>query len=178
MEMGYPARNFNSLAAHSSPWTKADTFYRKKAATEEIPDFFKVRDSDGSAVLCHQCQTSATDVRAIIPCSLCSLYWHLDCLEPPLLIPPVLRTWRCPSHPDDLLATLPGELAPAHRFRKIKGVPEIPQAYGRGMRNNGFINVDDSADPPIDQTGWNNVQSFGRVVRVPAQGIRLDTIEK
>ncbi|KAK2732126.1 phd-finger domain-containing protein [Colletotrichum kahawae] len=148
----------------------------KKKGYEEAPDFFKVRDADSSAVLCHNCQHPATDNRAIIPCSLCGLYWHLDCLDPPLAIPPVVRTWRCPVHADDLLATLPEQLAPAHRFRKIKGAPTITPAFSRGMRNNGFIEIEE--EESSDETGWSDVKTFGRVYKLPAKGVVLDFISQ
>ncbi|TQN73094.1 hypothetical protein CSHISOI_02385 [Colletotrichum shisoi] len=149
----------------------------KKKGYEETPDFFKIRDGDGSAVLCHNCQLPAADNRAILPCSQCSLYWHLDCLDPPLAIPPVLRTWRCPMHADDLLAELPKELAPAHRFRKIKGAPAITPAFSRGMKNNGIIEIEDE-ESEDEATGWNDVKTFGRVYKLPAKGIILDFISQ
>ncbi|OHE95475.1 PHD-finger domain-containing protein [Colletotrichum orchidophilum] len=151
----------------------------KKKGYEEAPDFFKVRDADGSAVLCHNCQHPSADNRAIIPCSLCGLHWHLDCLDPPLAIPPVVRTWRCPAHADDLLATLPEELAPAHRFRKIKGTPVIIPAFSRGMRNNGYIEIDDEDEESEDEnSGWSDVKSFGRVYKLSSKGVVLDFISQ
>ncbi|KAK2009796.1 PHD-finger domain-containing protein [Colletotrichum eremochloae] len=151
----------------------------KKKGYEEAPDFFRVRDADGSAVLCHNCQHPAADNRAILPCSQCGLYWHLDCLNPPLAIPPVLRTWRCPMHIDDLLAELPKELAPAHRFRKIKGAPAITPAFSRGMKNNGVIEIEEEGEESGgEETGWNDVKTFGRVYKLPAKGIVLDFISQ
>lgn len=149
---------------------------RKKPGYDEAPDFFKVRDADGTPVLCHVCQGPAADNRAIIPCSICGLYWHLDCLDPPLAIPPVVRTWRCPAHADELLGGLPESLTPAHRFRKIKDAPVIEQAYSRGMKNNGFIEVDD--DESDEDSGWKDFTSFGRVYKLPAKGIMLDFISQ
>ncbi|OHW93597.1 PHD-finger domain-containing protein [Colletotrichum incanum] len=149
----------------------------KKKGYEEAPDFFKVRDADGSAVLCHNCQRPAADNRAILPCSQCGLYWHLDCLDPPLAIPPVLRTWRCPMHVDDLLAELPKQLAPAHRFRKIKGAPAITPAFSRGMKNNGVIEIEEE-ESEEEETGWNDVKTFGRVYKLPAKGVVLDFISQ
>lgn len=154
--------------------TSADTCRRRKAGYEEAPDFFKIRDPDGSAVLCHNCHKAADTNRAIIPCSSCGLYWHLDCLDPPMAIPPVLRTWICPAHVDGLLATVPGGLAPAHRHRKIKGAPAITPAFSRGVRNNGFIDV--VYDEPQDQSGYHEVKQFGRTLKLPSTGIILDVI--
>lgn len=37
--------------------------------------------------------------RPILSCSICPLYWHLDCLETPLVsFPPSSVTWTCPIH--------------------------------------------------------------------------------
>lgn len=142
-----------------------------------MPDFFKQRD-EGQPVLCHACQTAATDVRAIIPCSLCSLYWHIDCLDPPLAVPPVLKTWRCPMHVDELMVEAPS-LAPAHRFRKIKGAQIIVPALSRGLKNNGLIEVDWSDEPEsTNDSGWPDPDSFGRAYKLPAKGIVLDFIEQ
>jgi len=151
----------------------ADARHRKKGGYEETPDFYKIRDTDGSAVLCHNCQKSAASSKAIIPCSVCGLYWHLDCLDPPLAIPPVLRTWVCPAHVDDLLGTV-GGLAPAHRHRKIKGAPPITPAFSRGNRNNGFIEV--VYDEQQDNSGYREVKQFGRTLKLPSTGIILDVI--
>lgn len=150
---------------------------RKKNGYDELPDFFKQRD-DGQAVLCHDCQKPATDVRAIIPCSQCPLYWHIDCLDPPLAVPPVLKNWRCPVHVDEILTQAP-PLAPAHRFRKVKGSQAITPALPRGIRNNGHIEVDWSDDTEIrDDSGWPDSASFGREYKLPAKSIVLDFIEQ
>lgn len=148
-----------------------------KKGVEEPFDFFKLRNADGSAVLCHQCQKGASDNRPIVPCSVCGLNWHLECLDPPLAVPPVPRTWRCPLHTEDMLAELPGSLAPAHRYRKIKHAPAIEQSYSRGLANNGYIEVeyDDSED---EADAWRHHKGFGRLHRLSAKGIKLDFIAR
>ncbi|XXH05104.1 hypothetical protein Hte_011528 [Hypoxylon texense] len=148
-----------------------------KKGVEEPFDFFKLRNADGSAVLCHQCQKGASDNRPIVPCSVCGLNWHLECLDPPLAVPPVPRTWRCPLHMEDMLAELPGSLAPAHRYRKIKNAPVIEQSYTRGMANNGYIEVeyDDSED---EADAWRHYKGFGHIHRLSAKGIKLDFISR
>ncbi|KAK3692746.1 hypothetical protein B0T22DRAFT_495795 [Podospora appendiculata] len=139
---------------------------RKKKSDEETPDFFRTRDNDGNAVICHNCQRASSQDRAIIPCSLCGLWWHLD----------FLRTWKCPCHVDDLLSKLPGALGPAHRFRKIKGAPVVQPAFSRGYINNGYIEVDLERDE--DESGWKNVETYGRTVRLPEKGIKLDFLSR
>lgn len=143
-----------------------------------MPDFFKQRE-DGQAVLCHHCQKSASEGRAIIACSVCPFHWHIDCLYPPLAVPPALKTWRCPAHVDEVLIEVP-KLAPAHRHRKVKGSPPIIPALSRGLKNNGHIEVDwtDDQDEASDDAGWPEPETFGRTHRLPAKGVVLDFIEQ
>ena len=110
-----------------------------------------------------------------MPCSLCGLHWHLDCLDPPAANAPVPRTFRCPAHVDDLLAKIPGSLGPAHRFRKIKGAPAIKPSYSRGLINNGWIDIDGESE---DESGWKEVETFGKTYRLPSQGIKLDFLSR
>jgi hypothetical protein len=153
---------------------------KKSNGYDEAPDFFKQRD-EGEAVLCHNCQKPAASDRAIIPCSICSFSWHLDCLDPPLSIPPVLKTWRCPAHAEEVLLTAP-PLAPAHRFRKIKGADAITPALSRGLKNNGHIEIDWTENIATktedDNSGWRDFASFGRTYKIPAKGVVLDFIEQ
>jgi hypothetical protein len=135
-----------------------------------------LRDADGNAVICHSCQKSAGPSRAIIPCSACGLFWHMDCLDTPLAYPPVLRTWKCPLHADNLLGTLPAILHPAHKYRKVKDAPVIRPTFTRGYVNNGFIEVD--LDDSEDESGWRDVETFGRTVRLSERGIKLDFLSR
>ncbi|KJZ78955.1 hypothetical protein HIM_01728 [Hirsutella minnesotensis 3608] len=150
---------------------------KKRTGYDELPDFFKQRE-DGQAVLCHACQKPATDVRAIIPCSLCTFHWHIDCLDPPLAVPPPLKSWRCPAHIDDVLIEVPG-LAPAHRFRRLKGSHVITPAISRGLKNNGHIEIDWSEETEeLERSGWPDPPSFGRTYKLSSTGIVLDFIEQ
>ncbi|KAK4106056.1 hypothetical protein N658DRAFT_482003 [Parathielavia hyrcaniae] len=149
---------------------------KKKNADDEAPDFYRLRDGDGNAAICHSCNKSSGTDRAIVPCSICGLWWHLDCLDPPVAYPPALRTWKCPLHADDLLASLPATLHPAHKYRKVKDVPIIRPAFTRGFVNNGFVEID--LDDAENESGWNDVESFGRTVRLSEQGIKLDFISR
>ncbi|KAI1116048.1 hypothetical protein F5Y14DRAFT_449540 [Nemania sp. NC0429] len=148
-----------------------------KKNAEEAFDFFKLRNGD-KAVLCHHCHKGVTDNRPIIPCSVCGLNWHLECLDPPLAVPPILRTWRCPCHVDDLLGNLPERLAPAHKYRKIKNMPEIKQAYSRGLSNNGWIEIEDDDSEDDDEATWRQGRAFGRVFRLSAKGIKRDFMSR
>ncbi len=172
-----PGANRNRYVPWPPTMAKCVLTRRRKRGYEEAPDFFRVRDAEGHAVLCHSCNRSAEESRAIIPCAFCGLWWHTDCLDPPMANPPVLRNWRCPAHADDVLSKLPSMLGPAHRFRKIKFAPTIKPSYSRGMMNNGFIEFN-SEDESDDNSGWKDVRTFGRVYRVGARGVELDFLER
>lgn len=70
-------------------------------------------------------------------------------------------------------------LAPAHRFRKIKGSQTIVPSLTRGTKNNGYIEIDWEDEPePANNSGWPDPDSFGRAYKLPAKGIVLDFIEQ
>ncbi|XP_063883158.1 PHD finger protein 12-like isoform X2 [Scylla paramamosain] len=50
------------------------------------------------AKLCFQCNKSCR-IGPLIPCDYCQLFFHLDCLDPPLTTPP-MNKWMCPNHPE------------------------------------------------------------------------------
>lgn len=162
-------------------WSLANPHFRatKKEKEEKLEniEFQRVINADGTPALCFKCQQGSREDRLMVPCSLCGLNWHIDCLDPPLAIPPV-RSWRCPCHVDDINTGIIARLAPAHKLRKVKGAPIKEQAYSRGMPNNGNIEIEeDSDDDELDFTrqGYND---FGRVYRVPEKGIKLDFISR
>ncbi|KAH8895027.1 hypothetical protein GQ53DRAFT_762393 [Thozetella sp. PMI_491] len=163
---------------------------RKKKNDEEAGlEFHRLRDpvNDDKAVLCHACGRPCSPVRPIVPCPDCGLYWHLDCVDPPMAnVPVVLRDWRCPAHVDDLLKELPGALGPAHKHRKIKGAAVIQPAFSRGNLNNGFIEVlpdyeaDELSDfPPVhDCSGWRDVDNYGKTIELSGTGIQKDFMSR
>ena len=115
----------------------------------------------------------------IIPCSFCGLYWHLDCLPNPLAKEPAPgRQWRCPAHVDDLLQLVPAQLAPAHRFRKIKGLSAIKPAVSRGIKNSGHIEIDSEESEPEEAPGFYEQREYGHVYKLPERGVKLDFISK
>lgn len=90
---------------------------------------YQLKDKNGAPVLCFRCGTSAlppglaaaapatkrarrstakTPVpetgKSILSCDHCPLFWHLDCLDPPLpTMPPITKRWMCPNHADQIL---------------------------------------------------------------------------
>ncbi|ESZ92138.1 hypothetical protein SBOR_7469 [Sclerotinia borealis F-4128] len=148
---------------------------------DEAPDYFRLKDNKGNPIICHNCHLSASQPsRAIIPCSYCSLSWHLDCLDPPLAKePPPGKSWRCPAHVDDLLEQVPGSLGSAHRYRKIKGASLIKPVLPRGHKNNGHIEIENTVSEDEDQgSGFYEQREYGHVYKLPEDGIKLDFISR
>ena len=55
---------------------------------------------------CFRCDKTARK-GTLIRCDFCPLYWHLDCLDPPLTSAPLpMRKWKCPNHADHSLVRL------------------------------------------------------------------------
>lgn len=153
-----------------------------RAGWEEAPDYFRKRDSKGKPILCHSCGLQAeAPSRVIIPCSFCGLYWHLDCLDMPLAKEPAPgRLWQCQAHVDDLLRLIPGSLAPAHRFRKIKGAATVQPGFCRGLKNHGHIEIENepTSDGVESQPTLYEERPFGRITKLTEQSIKLDFLLK
>lgn len=154
---------------------------QQRKGKHEEQDLYRLYDRKGQPVLCHVCSEGSGGKTPIITCSYCNLSWHLDCLDPPLANPPgngPTRPWKCPCHIDDLLAIPNKRLGPAHKFRRIKGKPAIRPEFARGVRNQGHIEVE--LDPTDDEKDSDFVEEreFGRVYKLPQQGIILDFIDR
>ncbi|CAO3595319.1 unnamed protein product [Absidia cylindrospora] len=64
----------------------------------EEQDYHRLKDKNGHFIFCYWCHRTALK-KPMISCDFCPLYWHLDCLDPPLTIPPnIAKKWRCPCH--------------------------------------------------------------------------------
>ncbi|KIX98499.1 uncharacterized protein Z520_05800 [Fonsecaea multimorphosa CBS 102226] len=172
------------------PRTQNNTAKMNRAGFIEEPNYKETRDSKGHIIRCYRCNMTANG-RDIIPCDFCPARWHLDCIDPPLAVPPRRRpgdkpgaSWRCPLHVEhDLVAVgrqtekAPGELGRVPRLRKPKNAVPLDVSLSRGFRNNGIIEVELEKDQPeLDRT--KEVQMHGKIYRIPEKGIRLDFIDR
>ena len=159
-----------------------------RAGFFEEPNYKESRDGKGKLMTCYQCGKSANN-RDLIPCDFCEHKWHLDCLDPPLAVPPRRRigdkvnaTWRCPLHVEQDLAGMgrqaeaaPGDLGRHPRPRKPKNGRPVDVSMPRGFQNNGVIEVDFIKD---EMPGIKDIAMNGGVFRLPEMGIRLDFIDR
>jgi hypothetical protein len=158
-----------------------------RAGFIEEPNYKELRDSKNNLIVCYRCNLTSNG-RDIIPCDYCPARWHLDCLDPPLAVPPRRRkdnpnsTWRCPLHIENDLATrdrqelaTPGELGRMPRLRRPKHAIPYDVDLTRGYKNNGLIDIELMKE---DEPNIEEVDRMGTVVRLPEKGIRLDFIDR
>ncbi|KAM5535620.1 hypothetical protein V8D89_010787 [Ganoderma adspersum] len=156
----------------------------------EDRDPYRLKDRNGDPVLCFCCGTSALPPglaadsptakrarrsaanvnnyetgRAIISCDYCHLHWHLDCLDPPMIVmPPWSKKWMCPNHAE-------GTLQPPRRIPRANVTP-IDVIKPRQW-NNGNIEIVQVETVNVDEVLIN-----GRRYRVPERIITLDFWDK
>ncbi|KAK3674584.1 hypothetical protein LTR78_005670 [Recurvomyces mirabilis] len=167
---------------------------RNRAGYDELPDYYKLKDSKGNTVLCYQCNQSSQPsqgqpARSIVQCDYCGENWHLDCLDPPLANPPArswdgkkIHDWMCPLHADQELRTVDASmLVPRRRLhvRRPRNARVIDVSLNRGFKNNGVVDViEDDSDETDSEFYDDETQEEGVVYRMPAHGIKLDFIDK
>lgn len=158
-----------------------------RAGFIEEPNYKEPRDPKGKLNLCKGCGLGANG-KDLVPCDYCDAKWHLDCVDPPLPIPPRRRagdkpnaSWRCPLHIEQDLVGLgrqaeaaPGDLGGQPRLRKPKNAKPVDVDFPRGFRNNGVIDVELSKDGPSIR----ELDMHGSIFRLPEQAIRLDFIDR
>lgn len=131
-------------------------------------------DSKGKLIVCVACGRTSNGVRPIIQCDYCPCSWHMDCVDPPLAIPPTQKpgsdktyhNWMCPNHPShELYSVAPaeGEKGRIHRIRR--------------PRNPRVIDVDVLPDDS-EVERLEEQESQGIVYRVSEKGIKLNFIER
>lgn len=86
------------------------------------------------------------------------------------------RQWRCPLHVDDLLSILPAILAPAHKFRKIRGTNPVYPTIPRGNKNNGLIEIEN--EPSDDDENFEEIERYGKIYKVSDRDVKLDFLSK
>ncbi|KAL4780151.1 hypothetical protein BJX76DRAFT_56094 [Aspergillus varians] len=70
------------------------------------PFLLRTIDAKGNLIFCTKCGRTTNGRRPIIQCDFCPCAFHMDCVDPPLAVPPIQRpgsdrlhhTWMCPNH--------------------------------------------------------------------------------
>ncbi|KAI5811221.1 hypothetical protein DFH27DRAFT_16488 [Peziza echinospora] len=139
----------------------------KRGGFVEELDHYRTKDKNGQSIFCYKCGLSSLGQKKIISCDFCPLYWHLDCLNPPLANPPApARKWMCPAHAEQ------GLLQP----RRPRNAKVVDTFLRRGHRNNGYIEIENSESE--DEMQFHEHEQGGVIYRLPERGIKLDFIDK
>ncbi|KAL8681570.1 MAG: hypothetical protein Q9186_002310 [Xanthomendoza sp. 1 TL-2023] len=142
----------------------------------DVPaDTYKLKDSKDNIILCYKCHESAMGRREMVNCDFCSLYWHLDCVDPPLASAPKKfgkSIWKCPSHVDSEIAVPRSASGKTYKIRRPKDPRVIVPALTRGIKNNGMIEIED------DEISEEEDQPPGTIFLIPARTVKLDFISK
>ncbi|KAL7005794.1 hypothetical protein EMMF5_004710 [Cystobasidiomycetes sp. EMM_F5] len=104
-----------------------------KGGYEERDPYRQTKDRAGTLATCHKCGKLADAAKAkrILGCDFCESYWHLDCLDPPLVgMPAPTRRWMCPIHADKAIP-------PSKKLKHAK----VVRVKDRSSANNGDIEI-------------------------------------
>ncbi|CAG8441417.1 8356_t:CDS:2 [Ambispora leptoticha] len=97
-------RRINPVQFELPTWIKDSFEGVTTEPTGHYPDYTQLQDEKGNYIYCHWCRKPPSRQKPAIPCDYCPMYWHLDCLDPPLVKRPSLyKKWMCPCHVDHLL---------------------------------------------------------------------------
>ncbi|KAI9783606.1 MAG: hypothetical protein M1816_001312 [Peltula sp. TS41687] len=179
------------------------TFYEapsKETAGKEVPviEPLAKENQQDKIILCFKCGKGAYDRQKIVQCDFCPLYWHLDCVDPPIphFAPRQgaqsqdLGDWMCPAHVDhDLEGTDPSyrlysrnlvgnNVEPTNRttkVRKPKNAKVIDVGLKGDSRNRGIIEIENE---PSDNEQSRFDREAGATVRIPEKRIKMDFIAK
>lgn len=149
-----------------------------------------------SVALCFACGQTSNGGHEIIGCSYCPLFWHLDCLDPPLATSPFRHSslkpektqkivWQCPNHKDSEMHTLAEPIVgrrgtTRNASGKVKKVRRPKHAtikdvgLRRGYVNNGIIEI---LNDPSDEDNDLEMEA-GIVPRLQEKGIKLDFADR
>lgn len=131
-------------------------------------------DNKGKLIVCVACGLTSNGKRPIIQCDYCPCSWHMDCVDPPLAIPPTQKagsdrahhSWMCPNHIDHelyVVHTENGAYAGKTRIRR----PRHPRVIDVDI-----LPSDDEAEKLQEQ------ESQGIVYRVSEHGVKLDFVDR
>ncbi|KKA17279.1 PHD finger domain protein, partial [Rasamsonia emersonii CBS 393.64] len=134
----------------------------------------RLYDSKGRLIVCVACGQTSNGKRPIIQCDYCPCSWHMDCVDPPLAIPPnqkhgsdkVYHNWMCPNH-------IEHELYVVHMDNSgYAGKTRIRRPRHPRVIDVDVLPEDGEAEKLEEQ------ESQGIVYRVSERGLKLNFIER
>ncbi|KAG2196504.1 hypothetical protein INT47_012798 [Mucor saturninus] len=150
---------------------------RYRNGLPDRPDYHQLTDRNGKFRLCYYCRKTALK-KPMVSCDFCPLYWHLDCLNPPLAIPPnPAKKWRCPNHIENFIKT-PREPKNATQVTINRENPMPSSAYHHHLSQivQSELNDNHHVDSKSKLTRAENIitSKTGIVYRLPVNPIQAD----
>ncbi|KAL4939290.1 hypothetical protein BDV06DRAFT_38501 [Aspergillus oleicola] len=138
------------------------------------PFLLRTIDAKGNLIFCVKCGRTTNGRRPIIQCDYCPCAFHMDCVDPPLAVPPTQRagsdrlhhTWMCPNHAlHDMHYTVRDE----EGYETIKRIrrPKAPR----------YVDIEILPEPDEDDN-LEDQEEEGVTYRVSEKGVKLDFIER
>jgi hypothetical protein len=135
----------------------------------------RLYDSKGKLIVCVACGQTSNGKRPIIQCDFCPCSWHMDCVDPPLAIPPHQRAgsdhtylnWMCPNHIEHELYVVHTDANNGYAGKSRIRRPRNPRVIDVDV-----LPSDGEAEKLEEQ------ESQGIVYRVSEHGLKLNFIER
>ncbi|ORE11634.1 hypothetical protein BCV72DRAFT_332190 [Rhizopus microsporus var. microsporus] len=160
---------------------KPSRYKNGNSINPDILDYSTMKDKNGKFIRCYHCRKIAFK-KLMIACDYCSLYWHLDCLTPPMAGPPnSSRRWRCPNHIENVIKPTRQQKHPEiihvdhspcvykNYFNII--IKEEQEQEEKEPKPEPFLYLDDYHRPNVDIL----VNKDGTVYMLPEEPIQFDT---
>ncbi|KAL3473991.1 hypothetical protein BJX99DRAFT_187903 [Aspergillus californicus] len=138
------------------------------------PFLLRTIDAKGNLIFCVKCGRTTNGRRPIIHCDFCSCAFHMDCIDPPLAVPPTQRpgsdrlhhTWMCPNHAwHDMFYVVKDE--EGHELIKRIRRPRKPR----------YVDIEILPEDDEDEN-LEEQDKEGVTYRVPEKGVKLDFIQR
>ncbi|KAL4903254.1 hypothetical protein BDW74DRAFT_53692 [Aspergillus multicolor] len=138
------------------------------------PFLLRITDAKGKLIVCVRCGHTTNGRRPIIQCDFCPCAFHMDCLDPPLAVPPTQRagsdrlyhTWMCPNHAlHDMCYPVKDD--EGYEFMKRIRRPKNPR----------YVDIEILPEKEEDEN-LEDEEKEGITYRVSEKGIKLDFIQR
>ncbi|KAL3467750.1 hypothetical protein BJX64DRAFT_122802 [Aspergillus heterothallicus] len=138
------------------------------------PFLLRTVDAKGNLIFCTKCGRTTNGRRPIIQCDYCPCAFHMDCVDPPLAVPPTQRpgsdrlhhNWMCPNHAlHDMYYVVRDD--EGHETMKWIRRPKNPR----------YVDIEVLPDDD-EEENLEEQETEGITYRVSEKGVKLDFIER
>ncbi|KAL2819235.1 hypothetical protein BJX63DRAFT_32223 [Aspergillus granulosus] len=158
-----PLPRINPRAARGSRYGRYDD-----------PFLLRTIDAKGNLIFCTKCGRTTNGRRPIIQCDFCPCAFHMDCVEPPLAVPPTQRpgsdrlhhNWMCPNHALHDMSYVVRDDEGHETMKRI-----------RRPKNPRYVDIEVLPDED-EEENLEDQETEGVTYRVSEKGVKLDFIER